>query len=312
MRLRNVRSPDAEQVVRSIGEPSDTDLTGDITGQWSSVNREQVDQLSVGGGHEDPMPRWRSGLLTATALFTLLFIVGVLGFRPLIERTLTGDTEEALQRAGVSGVKVSYDGRDATLRLPNGSDSSLIRDASNVSGRRTADIIVDPLTPSAPKATSPKASSVSSVPQTLEIPASTSAPVTAGGDPIIPEEGSVNQDPIVDAELVPASLAELQSTIDELVGSQTIEFATGGALLTSKGLSVVNGLARLLSESSANVDITGYASDAPNTADNQGLSVLRAEAVKQALMQAGLSDERVRATGAGTGQNRIQVHVALR
>ena len=251
----------------------------------------------------------RTGLLSFAGLFCALFACGVLLFGPKIETALTLKTQNALRQGSISGATVSYDGRDATVLVPAGADAAavqlLVRTAKgpkngpHYQGPRTVKVI----TKQAPISTA--AEPDATTPPTVTIPPSTSVPAVTQNEPVIPEEGSVTQDSVLASQ----SAAELQATLDELVGLQTIEFLPGSPSMTSQGLSVVNGLARLLDESSSNIEVIVSADDAPATSNNQALSEQRANAIKTALMGAGVEPSRVLATGSSSGARRIEFRV---
>jgi outer membrane protein OmpA-like peptidoglycan-associated protein len=136
------------------GEPNGEllrDLTGDITGDWSTVGN--VSPLMTEPQRNDWLSRAAAGVGVGLLGMSLLSALGLTAIRSRIERTLTQQTSAALKTAGLSMAKVEFVGRDATVRIPRGLDetqvASYVRTASNpvagfhLAGPRTVRVVVD-------------------------------------------------------------------------------------------------------------------------------------------------------------------------
>ncbi len=381
------------------------DITGDITGQWSSVGR--LDDVSFQSGSEHRHGRYLAqGTLATVLAFALLFGVGMTLVRRHVETSLTSTTQSALQLSGIPKAKVTYEGRDATVRIPAGVDpeqvAELVRTAKapdgamHFAGPRTVRVIIDPslgeivVAPPVESATmmavvegdkiivegvvqdetlrqelitSANASfgrgnvterivvknggipseplgqafkkvltevanqNVSSMqidasyrgadPRSSAIEISGSVPTVdaqarlvdatdgvkftngitvAQPDPVIPEEGSADIVGPTPAD----SLAQTQIALNELVGTQTIEFRTGRAALSEAGRAVVDEVARLLlTRPGTQVVIVGHTDNQGNAAENQRLSEQRAATVLAALAEEGVPEDSMTSSGKG-------------
>lgn len=85
-----------------------------------------------------------------------------------------------------------------------------------------------------------------------------------------------------------------------------IFFATGKAELDSAGEQVVRQVALLLSRAAGRVRIAGYADDRGSEDLNRELSRRRAEGVRSALVEAGVSEDRLEAVGKGMNVEPVQ------
>ncbi len=136
-----------------VAESPGVGVEADRTGEWSSVDLTQ--EILVQPDLDDT-PVGRVSKLPAVALAALgsvgLFGVGATVVRGRVERSLVARSESALAEAGVDAI-VTYSGRDATVKVPNGLDpdrvAQLIRtkgaspDAPHYSGPRAVKVVVD-------------------------------------------------------------------------------------------------------------------------------------------------------------------------
>lgn len=94
-----------------------------------------------------------------------------------------------------------------------------------------------------------------------------------------------------------------QQRIDRVLAGNTVEFETGSAVLTPAGRQVLDALWPVLATlDGRRFEVIGHTdSDGPREANRQ-LSLARAEAVRQYLMNRGLPAERIHVLGAGPDQ----------
>jgi outer membrane protein OmpA-like peptidoglycan-associated protein len=115
----------------------------DGTEEWSSV-----DQILAATAVRQPNPIPRPGrlvpLLVGVVGSAAVFGVGLTVFRERVETDLTGRTITALATAGVNSAEVTFDGRDATVRVPDGTDVGLVKSIVLASaGPRAVVVLVD-------------------------------------------------------------------------------------------------------------------------------------------------------------------------
>lgn len=78
-----------------------------------------------------------------------------------------------------------------------------------------------------------------------------------------------------------------------------VQFKQGSAKITSTSLANIHDIADALKDADGTIKVTGYASTEGSTRYNKELSLKRAEAVKKALIKAGVSSDKIEAVGAG-------------
>jgi OmpA-OmpF porin, OOP family len=114
---------------------------------------------------------------------------------------------------------------------------------------------------------------------------------------VIPEEGNVD----IVGPSASDTVKQTQGALDELMATQTIEFKTGSSDLSDRGRSVVNAIARLLSQRQfAQVSIVGHTDNLGDPATNQTLSEQRAASVKAALLEQGVQASLLVSSGKGS------------
>ena len=91
----------------------------------------------------------------------------------------------------------------------------------------------------------------------------------------------------------------VQVKLNEAIAGKIIEFETGSDKLTDKGKAVLDELAPIFKGSTDNLEIGGNTDNKGNPKSNLDLSKRRAEAVKQYLIEKGLSGDRFTAKGFG-------------
>ena len=132
--------------------------------------------------------------------------------------------------------------------------------------------------------------SVSAPPDTTTVPGSTvaGATTTAGGSAItVPLSPTTPQ-----AQAV-------QSAITAAINSRTISFAKNAFTLSDEGDAVVSSVAAALATSSAQIEVGGHTDWTGRAPRNLELSQKRADAVREALINAGVDASRITAKGYG-------------
>lgn len=102
-----------------------------------------------------------------------------------------------------------------------------------------------------------------------------------------------------------AALHPRQAEIDALLAARPVMFASGSTRLRREGGPDWRALARILREVEGLVRVRGHTDDRGDPAANRRLSARRAEAVKQALVRAGVPAARIRVEGVGSGEPRV-------
>jgi len=91
-----------------------------------------------------------------------------------------------------------------------------------------------------------------------------------------------------------------QRLLDDTLNNRTVEFESGSAILTPEGKAVLDDMVDALQKARGKrVEIIGHTDDVGSRQANLVLSVARADAVKNYLLEAGLSAEHFVASGAG-------------
>ena len=94
----------------------------------------------------------------------------------------------------------------------------------------------------------------------------------------------------------------VQVSLDRLLTSEIVEFATGSDRLTPRGREVLDRIAELLASSQARQQVSGHTDSSGAAAFNLDLSRRRAERVKGYLVSKGLAADRFEAVGFGETQ----------
>jgi OmpA-OmpF porin, OOP family len=101
----------------------------------------------------------------------------------------------------------------------------------------------------------------------------------------------------------PVSTQRCEAEAEAALAGDGLPFVESGAEIDERGLQLVNRLAaiavRCLNSSPLRLEIGGHTDSVGNDATNQALSQARAEAVRQALVDRGVREESVTATGHG-------------
>lgn len=137
------------------------------------------------------------------------------------------------------------------------------------------------------------------------VQATSAAPDRAseGAEPAPPAPAASTAIPAAGA--VSAALHPRQAEIDALLAARPVMFASGSTRLRREGGPDWRALARILREVEGLVRVRGHTDDRGDPAANRRLSARRAEAVKQALVRAGVPAARIRVEGVGADEPRV-------
>jgi outer membrane protein OmpA-like peptidoglycan-associated protein len=208
--------------------------------------------------HKSPGSAWWLALLAVPLLLAALaaFIE-----RDGIESDLTGASETALGEAGLGDVEVDFDGRDASLSVPDGVtlSSDQLAEAELTVGDVDGVRVVD----------------------ASGITAATGSGAT---------EDEPTEDPLPSEPAEDCASTAVQDQIDEILGDDKILFQNGKFELSVDAETKVAGVAEILTTcTELPVTVTGNA----NPGAKPQLSVDRAQAVADALVASGVDVTRI-------------------
>jgi outer membrane protein OmpA-like peptidoglycan-associated protein len=233
-----------------------------------------------------------------------LAALGVAQYLPLrdpVESDLTARSREALAAAQLSGVDVSFSGRDGRLTGTVGSRADADRATAlvrSLDGVRVVDVRLSyPGSAVQPSAT-PSPTDTSATPSPAETSATvaspTGAPTSAGPTPSTSAPATPSPTPTP----TPTSVSTPDAVQSQLGSLPAITFETGSATLTRQGQSAVVRAARIIAASpDARVDIRGYTDDLGDWDVNLALSRARADTVRITLILNGVPSSRLTSRG---------------
>jgi outer membrane protein OmpA-like peptidoglycan-associated protein len=117
-----------------------------------------------------------------------------------------------------------------------------------------------------------------------------------------PAEPAPAPAPQVDIVIPPAPAAACDQSLAALLGSARIEFATASAVIGSGSRSLLDSVAEAAAACPGTLVIEGHSDSSGNPLLNHDLSRRRAEAVRAALVQRGLPEERLIVEGLGASK----------
>ena len=100
-------------------------------------------------------------------------------------------------------------------------------------------------------------------------------------------------------EAVAAAASACEKSLAEIVAQTKIEFATASAIIQPRSAPVLDALAQAAVQCPGHLMIEGHTDSTGSPQTNQALSLARAEAVRAALAQRGLAQDRLQAQGLG-------------
>ena len=100
-------------------------------------------------------------------------------------------------------------------------------------------------------------------------------------------------------EAVAAAASACEKSLAEIVAQTKIEFATASAVIQARSAPVLDALAQAAAQCPGRLMIEGHTDSTGSPKTNQALSLARAEAVRAALAQRGLTQDRLQAQGLG-------------
>jgi outer membrane protein OmpA-like peptidoglycan-associated protein len=259
--------------------------------------------------------RRRRGALPWVVGAVGLAALGVAQFVPLrhnMETDLTSRSQAVLQAAGLSGVQVEFTGRDAKLTGTAQSPADVERALAAVRGLEgvrvaTAQIAVpggasgnqtgnQTATPSSsPSASESTAPTSTGSPSPEATPSTSAAPSEAatGGSPSASASPSAST-----GASAGAGTGDLAGVQQQLAALPQVTFDNASATLTPAGRAVVDRAAAILKANpTLKVRLDGYTDDNGDWDVNKGLSVARAQTVRQTLIADGVQGARLTTFG---------------
>jgi len=225
------------------------------------------------------------GLLPALGLAVLL-LFGLTAFAGGVESSASRAAREALDKIGATWARVSVSGQSVQLSGTPPSQAEAVEAIEVVRKASAASLfgLARPVTKvsqvfGTPSGAAPPARSAQASPATAPATATTAAtPATA-----------------------PASTPSpaCDRAFADLLGARNVEFAPGSAEIGVDNAPFLDALARVAKTCPGMLSIQGYTDNSGTDTLNEGLSLDRAKAVRKALIERGLPEERVVAEGRG-------------
>lgn len=226
-----------------------------------------------------------AGLLPALGL-ALVNAYAVLPFaRNDIERTVLSETRAKLDAQGSSWAELLVSGQHVIVR---GSPPDAGAGEAALSSARAATCptwlgsftcavqVIGLFTPALPK----PALKVEPAPAVaIAAPAASAAPL--------------------EATAAAAAASACEKSLAEIVAQTKIEFATASATIQARSAPVLDALAQAAAKCPGRLTIEGHTDSTGSPQTNQALSLARAEAVRAALAQRGLAQDRLQTQGLG-------------
>jgi outer membrane protein OmpA-like peptidoglycan-associated protein len=230
-----------------------------------------------------------------------LGIAQYLPIRDHVESDLTARSRKALEAAQLSGIDVSFSGRDGRLSGTVGSRADADRATAlvrSLDGVRVVDVRL-----SYPGSSLQQPSGTPSPTQTSAAasPTETSAAASPTGAPSGTQTATGTSAPATPSPTptpTPTSVSTPDAVQSQLGALPAITFETGSATLTRQGQSAVVRAARIIAASpDARVDIRGYTDDLGDWDVNLELSKARANTVRITLILNGVPPSRLTSRG---------------
>ena len=230
-----------------------------------------------------------AGLLPVLGL-ALVNAYAVLPFaRNHIERTVLNETRAKLDAQGMSWAELMVSGQHVIVRgsPPDaGAGDAALASARSTTcptwlGRFTCAVqVIGLFTPALPQ-------------PALKVEPTPAAPAT----PATPAAAAAASAATVEPMATAASACE--KSLAEIVAQTKIEFATASAIIQPRSAPVLDALAQAAAQCPGRLMIEGHTDSTGSPKTNQALSLARAEAVRAALAQRGLAQDRLQAQGLG-------------
>jgi len=234
-----------------------------------------------------------------------LGIAQYLPIRDHVESDLTARSREALEAAQLSGVDVSFSGRDGRLSGTVGSRAEADRATAlvrSLDGVRVVDVRLSYPGSAVQATTTPSPTDTATT-----VASPTGAPTGVGGTPSTSAPATPSPTPTP----APTSVSTPDAVQSQLQSLPAITFETGSATLTRQGQSAVVRAARIIAASpDARVDIRGYTDDLGDWDVNLELSRARADTVRITLALNGVPSSRLTSRGFSE-QNPLAPNCAL-
>lgn len=275
------------------------------------------------------LPLILAALIVPLLLTALATLTGI-GKRDTIQDDLSERTVQALEAEGITGADVSFDGRDGTISGLSGDHAAHAKDiVLGVDGVRVADVkgaggdgASAPLTIDSAddkitlSGEVPDEATKAELIEAIEA-AGGDISVQAGGDTVtlsgeVPSEDAKAAVEEKAKEAAPNATVGNQLTVDEekaalqdelkkTIAAEGIEFAPNSPKLKSESIATLKKIAAALeSAPEVKIEVDGHVADVAGVKpDQQTLSELRADAVKDKLVELGVAADRITTKGFG-------------
>ena len=227
-----------------------------------------------------PRPWWPWGLLPVLGL-AVLFLVGALVTAPNIQAEVRSEVTDRINSSDVAATVVRGDGQGINIRAvaPIEERTYLHALAKSTQCDTWAGQLTCPTTVSV-LLSEPQSTAVAAAPATSPLVVGTVTPAAA-------ERPAPDQGP------------SCNDQFNEILSTSKVRFATGSATIDRGNEDLLQRLAQTARSCSGSLIVVGH-TDSRGAADtNQALSLARAQAVGDALVQLGIETNRVSAKGVG-------------
>lgn len=240
---------------------------------------------------DTPRPWWPWGLLPLIGL-VFLFLFGAAITAPAIEAEVGSSVGRALDSAGINVNEITTDGQRVTARVAGaGPGEAFVAGLAEATKCETwAGTLTCPTRVA------------------LEVDPVEAVPAVAAVQPQPAEVDAAEATAMSGSAAVPALAdaadagEECNRAFDDVLSNATIRFQTASATIDAGNDTLLRRLASLAESCPGRLTIEGHTDSRGDAGMNEALSLARASAVRDALVQLGIEGERMNAVGYGETQ----------
>jgi len=229
---------------------------------------------------ESPRPWWPWGLLPLMGL-VVLFLFGALVTAPEIQAEVRDQVADRIKGAGVVASVIRGDGQGVNVQVVAPEEDGVFLHA--LAKSTACDTWAGPLT--CPTTVSVRLNERNTH---IDNPARDPQPAPV----VMPEPPAASYEPATDA-------ADCNEQFDAILSNATVRFRSGSAMVDRGNEDLLQTLAQTARSCSGDLTIAGYTDSRGSTHTNRELSLARAQAVGDALVQLGIDRDRITAKGFG-------------